>query len=142
MMTLSKTGTPATTATNTERIMMPTKEYDFGVYGAEPDEMRLTAYTMYLDFQGDVSTNYNNEFITLELNRFEDEDTIEWLVGLGQPQYPTFYEDYLYNDYTDYDNWLLEKDLLIESTPTKILEWVKSLPEYEMIDQTKLKEKN
>lgn len=119
-----------------------TREYDYGVYGAEPDEIRLTAYTLYRDFEGNISTNYDNEFITLELNRFDDEDTIEWLVGIGNTHYPTFYEDYMYNDYTDYDNWLDESELLIESTPTKIVEWVKNLPEYEMIDQTKLKENN
>jgi hypothetical protein len=119
-----------------------TREYDFGVYGAEPDIIRLTAYTMYLDFQGDVSTNYDNEFITLELNRQEDEATIEWLVGIGNRQYPPFYDEHMKEDYTDYDNWLDENELIIDGTPTKILEWVKSLPEYEMIDQTKLKENN
>jgi hypothetical protein len=119
-----------------------TREYDYGVYGAEPDIIRLTAYTMYLDFQGDLSTNYNNEFITLELNRQEDEATIEWLIGLGQPQYPDFYEEYMKDDYSEYDNWLFENELITAETPAKIIEWLKSLPEYEMIDQTKLKENN
>jgi hypothetical protein len=123
--------------------MVMTKEYDYGVYGAEEDLIKLTAYKMYRDFQGNLSTNYDNEFITLELNRFEDEDIIEWLVGIGNKPYPTYYEEYMYNDYTDYDNWLTEYELTNGETPTKILEWVNTLPEYEMIDQSQLaKEKN
>lgn len=119
---------------------MLTKEYDYGVYGADEDLIKLTAYTLYRDFGGSISTNYDNEFITLELTREEDEAAIEWLVGVGNTHYPPFYQEYMKEDYTDYDNWLSEYELLTKETPTKILEWVKNLPEYEMIDQTKLKE--
>ncbi len=119
-----------------------TREYDYGVYGAEPDLIKLTAYTMYRDFGGSISTNYDNEFITLELTRQEDEAAIEWLVNTGNGHYPPFYQEYMKEDYSEYDNWLSEYELLTKETPTKILEWVKNLPEYEMIDQTKLKENN
>jgi hypothetical protein len=107
-----------------------TKEYDFGVYGQDEDTILLTAYKMSKNEEGYWETNYDNEFISLELNRFEDEDTIEWLVELGQPQ--SFYEQYMYNDYTDYDDWLDYEQLTRTTTPTKISSWVKNLPEYEL----------
>jgi hypothetical protein len=121
---------------------MLTKEYDFGVYGAEPDLIKLTAYTLYRDFGGSLSTNYDNEFITLELTRQEDEAAIEWLVATGNRQYPPFYEEYMKEDYSEYDNWLSEYELITAETPAKITGWVSSLPEYEMIDQTQLTKEN
>lgn len=109
------------------------KEYDFGVYGQDEDTILLTAYKLYKLTEGseDYQTNYDNEFISLVLTRQSDENKIKWLVernGLTG----NYYEDYMTEDYTDYDDWLDNVDLTATDVPFKISNWVKSLPAYEL----------
>ena len=60
--------------------IMLTNEYDFDVYGADTNVIRLTAYRLYYDFEGNLSTNYDDQFFTLTLTRADDEDAIMYLI--------------------------------------------------------------
>lgn len=108
-----------------------TNEYDFGVYGQDEDTILLTAYKNHIDEDGDYRTNYDNEFISLVLTRQADEDKIRHLVDFLSPKY---YDEYMTEDYTDYDDWLDYEQLTRLDTPYKIRDWVKNLPEYELKD--------
>lgn len=107
------------------------KEYDFGVYGQDEDTILLTAYKLYKLTEGseDYQTNYDNEFISLVLTRQSDENKIRHLVDLTHKNY---YDEYMTEDYTDYDDWLDYEQVSRLSTPFKISNWVKSLPAYEL----------
>jgi hypothetical protein len=108
-----------------------TNEYDFGVYGQDEDTILLTAYKMYRDVDGGAyRTNYDNEFISLVLSRNTDEAKIRHLIDLSNP---TFYDEYMTEDYTDYDDWLDYEQLTRTDTPYKISSWVKNLPPYKLI---------
>lgn len=113
---------------------MLTKEYDFGVYGRDEDTISLTAYKLYKDTDGGAyRTNYDNEFISLILSRQTDEAKIKWLIDLGNSQYPSFYDEYMTEDYSDYDCWHDQEELTQPGTPFKIAVWIKNLPEYQLI---------
>jgi hypothetical protein len=120
---------------------MLTKEYDFNVWGKDKDIIHLTAYRLFIDGSGDLSTNCDRDFVSLELNRHKDLRAIKYLVSLSG-YFNDYYKDYMTEDYTDYDDWVSQKDLTKLRTPSKISKWVKNLPEYDMLDLTKLKENN
>ena len=119
---------------------MLTKEYDFNVWGKDKNIINLTACRLVIGGSGDLSTNCDRDFVSLELNRHEDLRAIKYLVSLEANK--NFYKEYMAEDYTDYDTWLWRKDLTKLRTPSKISKWVNSLPEYDMLDLTKLKENN
>jgi hypothetical protein len=113
---------------------MLTKEYDLNLYGSDKHTMRLTAYRLYYDFQGNVSTNYDDQFFTLILTRADDKATIRELVNSD-----AFYDMHLVADYTDYDDWLEFDGLTSSNLPPKVIEWLETLPPYTMLDQRELK---
>jgi hypothetical protein len=108
-----------------------TREYDFGVYGRDEDTVSLTAYKVSKNEEGYWETNYDNDFISLVLTRQSDEDIIKWLVERNGWSI-SYYEEYMTEDYTDYDAWLEQSDLTTAETPHKISNWVNNLPEYEL----------
>jgi hypothetical protein len=113
---------------------MLTKEYDLNLYGSGQHTMRLTAYRLYYDFQGNVSTNYDDQFFTLTLTRADDRVIIRDLVNDN-----AFYDMHLVADYTDHDEWFDWEELTSGNLRPKLLEWLNGLPEYEMLDQRELK---
>ena len=113
---------------------MLANEYDLNLYGNDKNSMRLTAYRLMFDFEGNISTNYDTDWFTLDLTREADEQIIRDLVNN-----PEFYAEYLVDDYTDFDEWFSLEELTSGNLHPKLMEWLNNLPEYEMVNQRELK---
>ncbi len=110
---------------------MLANEYDFNLYGSDKHVMRLSAYKIMIDFDGNISTNYDSEWFTLVLTRDDDEQAIKQLVNNE-----VFYDEHLVEDYTDFDEWFETEELLSRDFSPRLREWLDSLPDYEMLDLT------
>lgn len=113
---------------------MLANDYDLNLYGNSQHTMRLTAYRLMFDFEGNICTNYDTEWFTLDLERKADGQIIRELVNND-----AFYNMHLVADYTDHDEWYSLEELTSSSLPTKLSEWLNNLPDYEMVDQRELK---
>jgi hypothetical protein len=113
---------------------MLSKEYDLNLYGSDKHTMRLTAYRLYRDFEGNLSTDYDKKFYTLVLTRADDSGIIRYLVNND-----AFYDMHLVDDYTDHDEWYDFWELTSWDFMPKIREWLDNLPEYRMVDQREYK---
>ena len=106
-------------------------DYDYNVWSDEDNKLTLTAYRLKVvhvyEMQTDINTDTEHyESITFSLP--DDHKEITYLLDVPDPE-----QHLVKYGLVDYDDWVSEEFLhqAHRSTPTRILEFIQALPEYE-----------
>jgi hypothetical protein len=109
--------------------MRNTREYDFNVYCPENDVITLSAYKLKYVGEGLYTTDHS-DWTTIRFNKNLDahKECVEWL--LSEVDESEIYEDL--------DAWDFTTEELELRAPDPICNWVKSLPYYEVEEDSDL----
>jgi hypothetical protein len=105
---------------------MKDKEYDFNIYVSD-GVVSLSAYQLEIAPNGQIQTRTDNYVSQYYPMTEENDEVVSYLLNgvhwLGNLE-----------GWDEYDCWEGYEYLAKGNTPAPILEWVKALPEYEMLD--------
>ena len=106
--------------------MTKDKEYDFNIYVLD-GVVSLSAYQLEIAPNGQIQTRTDNYVSQRYPMTIENLDAVSWLLDS---------EDWIdkIEDWDEHDSWEGYAYFAEGNTPAPILEWVKALPDYEMLD--------
>ena len=110
-------------------------DYDYNVWSDEDNKLTLTAYRLKcVDLNGKTDINTDTEtYESITFSLPEDHKEITYLLDVPDPD-----QHLVKYGLVDYDDWVSEEFLYQahRTTPTRILEFVQALPEYEPRKET------